>query len=122
MNESPSDDFRVLPPDGPSRAEQEDRFRDPPDLSDPQAQLRDEQRRSRQFTLREMLLLTTFATIGIAGVRWLPEGGFAFAAGLAALAVLFVNTQNRVLQTATWALVIIYATATFVTIVSKYFL
>lgn len=51
-----------------------------------------------QFSLRQLLLLMTAASIGLAGVRLLPPGLFALAAGGLALLLLWLTTQYEIKQ------------------------
>jgi hypothetical protein len=70
-----------------------------------------------QFSLRELLVLFTFAAIGLAIIRWVPAGYFAGASGFVAFIALLVarvwSPKSFVVRALIWAVVTVYFFAAF---------
>lgn len=124
--ESPLDnELRLAPEDGPSRDELERdlNYDDRPmlPLADVDHQQIDARRKRVRFTLREILAMTTFVAIGVAGVGWLPPGWFAGLCGLALLAMLliliFVEDLSRGFRLFLFAFSVVYAAAVVTTFI-----
>jgi prepilin-type N-terminal cleavage/methylation domain-containing protein len=74
-----------------------------------------------QFTLTELLVVTTIAGVGLGGARVLPAGAFACLVGTMAVGALWLSgywqIRSRWAQVAVWSLVGMYVIAAIVAIV-----
>lgn len=66
-----------------------ERAKNPPPLKES----RNKDRIKLQFSLRQMLAIVTFASVGLAGTQILPWGVFAFLVGVFVLVLLFALSQ-----------------------------
>jgi len=68
-----------------------------------------------QFSLMELFVLVTVASLGLAGVRWLPRAYFAGVLGLLAVGAILLSAfrvpRSRVARTLNWCLIVMYAAA-----------
>jgi hypothetical protein len=68
-----------------------------------------------QFSLAELLVLTTIAAVGLAGARALPAGPFACLVGVLGFAAMWLTghwqIRNRWVHLGVWGLVMIYVIA-----------
>ena len=101
----------VAPADGKSLAQINlEPLPDPEEIDDTAGGENSE--RHLQFSLRDLLVLLTFAAIGLAIVRWVPAGYFAGASGLIAFVALLVarvwNPKSFVVRALIWAVVTVY--------------
>ena len=85
MAEMP-DDFRLLPPEGPSREELSHVLEPPPAFQPPPP----EPVRRPQFTLGDVLIVMVGVAVGLAGATWMRADHFAGVMGLVALLGLLV--------------------------------
>lgn len=103
----------LSPPDGKSRAELNAEFSEPIDLHDPFAE--PYVPLAPRFTISELLLLTTFAAVGMAGVRMLSPAPLAAFVGVIAFFFFWLTSiyqvRGRWFRMAGWALVTIYLIA-----------
>jgi hypothetical protein len=105
--------FEVAPAEGKSLAQINlEQMPKPPDADDAEPIDEEKSERPLQFSLRELLVLLTFAAIGLAIVRWLPAGYFAGASGLVAFIALLVGQfwkpKSFVVRALIWAVVTVY--------------
>jgi hypothetical protein len=80
-------------------------------------------RKRPRFSIGELLAITTFVAVGLAGVRWLPPGAFA---GLCSLAAIVALVLLMVLRDATrgfrlflWGLLLVYVVAVFASLLTQ---
>ncbi len=103
----------LLPPEGKSRAELNAELFEPPDLHDPYAD--PESSLAPRFTISDLLLLTTFAAVGMAGVRVLPPAPLAAFIGVITFFFFWLTSiyqvRGRWFRMAGWALATIYLIA-----------
>jgi hypothetical protein len=68
-----------------------------------------------RFSLMELFALVTVASLGLAGVRWLPRAYFAGVLGLLAVAAILLSAfrvpRSRVARTLNWCLIVMYLAA-----------
>ena len=85
---------------------------EPEDRDDAELTGSENSERPLQFSLRDLLVLLTFAAIGLAIVRWLPAEYFAGASGFVAFIALLVarvwNPKSFVVRALIWAVVTTY--------------
>jgi hypothetical protein len=76
-----------------------------------------------RFSLRDLLVMFTFASIGLAAVRWLPPGYFAGAAGLVAFITLFIlgvgQPRSQATRLVFWGVLTVYLFAAIATLVTQ---
>jgi hypothetical protein len=112
--ESADDEIpNVAPAEGKSLAQiNQAELPEPEDWDETEPTGGENSERPLQFSLRDLLVLFTFAAIGLAIVRWLPGGYFAGASGLVAFVALLVarvwNPKSFVVRALIWAIVTIY--------------
>ena len=122
---SDGDDFRLAPPDCPSRDDWQRRFAKPADsVSAPPVALRPSPTKPNEwprFGITDLLVVTAGAAIGLAGGTWMPADFFAAILGLATLlGLLLVHLfppQTRLGKLLWAALVMGYITAVLVALI-----
>ena len=117
-----TEDVRLQPPTGKSRSEvAAEMIMEDAAKSISAQRLETEPVERAQFSIRDMLLLTTCGAIGASGGYWIPAGLFAGLVGLSMLLVITVMTltspELRLLRTVWWCFSALYLSAAFAAII-----
>jgi hypothetical protein len=113
----------LTPPLGKTCAEVEAELRPPPRLDNPcvDPYLDEVNGPWYQFSLKELIFLTTLVAVGAAGARLLPPAPLACLVGVMTFAVMWFTTairvRNRWVHVASWGLLAIYVIAAIVALV-----
>ena len=114
----------LAPPEGKSPAQLLNELEGPEfydKIAANMAKLADERPAKPQFSLAELLILTTIAAVGLAGVRVLPAAPLAGLVGILAFVAMWLTghwqIRHRWVHLAVWGLVMIYAIAAVAAIV-----
>lgn len=113
------DDFKLSPPDGLSESQRQLRTRVVPPV-----EVSNRMPPRSQFTLRQLLIFTTFSAAGLAGQSWMPADVFAGLLGIGVFLCLIwfavSPPENEGTRLLWWGLVCAYTMA-LVTAVLKSF-
>ena len=126
-DEAPIDeDVNLMPPLGKTAAEVGAELADPIRPEDLVDKSHDDEfaRDWMQFSLRDVMILTTIGAVGLASVRWLPPAPLAVVAGTVTLVFLWITHEQRMHNRATrligLGLLTLYLIATAAAIVNSW--
>jgi hypothetical protein len=116
-------DYEVAPSEGQSLAELNQQLRPLDTVVAEEESQTPEAKPPLRFSLRDLLLTFTFASVGLAAVRWLPAGYFAGLAGLVAflalVAIGFGQPKGQFTRLVLWGVLTIYLFAAIGTLVIR---